>query len=235
MGDSDKDGDGGIVRRLSLVGEYEGLVKRFEGFDKSRHTAPKFASDRAQQFLARLAEPELVEWGEALFASYRESMEYRRKDIALDVGAGAARLESKDFVLERRYSLLEDRPDCYRVETELLNASGVELLCHEPFNQSTGPLFERMRCVFGRRVSVEGVIDGLEDADENGVTVDYPSSYDFCDARIDGLDAVFRFESMTLEIRFPSLGMPKQLIEAYRAMAKELASVEVVNELVRII
>lgn len=231
MGEAENVADRRIIQQLTLVGEQEGLVKRFAGFDKSRHTVPKFASDRAQQFLTRLAEPELVEWSEALFAAYRESMQYRRKDISLVVDGGTARIESKDFVLERRYSLIEDSPDRYLIETELVEASSIEMLEHTPFNQSTGPLFERLRCVFKREVSVESVVDGIEDCNESGITVDYPSTCEFCDARIERIDAVFRFDSATLEIRFPSYGMPRQLIQAYRSMAEKLGSVEAIRNL----
>lgn len=230
MDETEKFANKRLIQQLTLVGEYEGLVKRFSGFDKSRHTAPKFASDRAQQFLARLAEPELVDWSEELFAAYREAMKYRRKDISLVVEGGIARIESKDFVLERRYSLIEDSPESYLVETELLNASSLELLEHEPFNQATGSLFERMRCLFKREVSVESMVDGIEDCSESQVSVDYPSTCEYCEARIEGLEPVFRFDSASLEIRFRSYGVPLQMIQAYRAMAGKLATVEAMKD-----
>ena len=69
MDETEKVADKRLISQLTLVGEHQGMVKRFDGFDKSRHTVPKFASDRAQQFLARLAEPELVEWSESLFSA----------------------------------------------------------------------------------------------------------------------------------------------------------------------
>jgi len=231
MDSSENGSSKNLIQCLTLVGLQEGLVKRMDGFDKSRHTAPRFASDRAQQFLARLANPELSEWGEELFAAFREAMKYRRKDISLVVENGTARIESKDFVLERRYSLQEDSPEYYAIETELMNASSADLLELEAFNQTIGPLFERLRCVFKREVLVEDLVDGIEDAEGGEVTVTYPSTCEYCDARIEGLDAVFRFDSATLEIRYPSFGMPRQLIDAYRVMAKELASVEVVKDL----
>ena len=230
MDETEKVADKRLISQLTLVGEYQGMVKRFDGFDKSRHTVPKYASDRAQQFLARLAEPELVEWSESLFAAYREAMDYRRKDISCLVEGGVARIESKDFILERRYSLNQDSPDSYLVETELMNASGLELLECESFNQATGPLFERMCCLFRCDVSVESMIDGIEDCKGSQVTVDYPSTCEYCETRIEGLEPVFRFDSASLEIRFRRYGMPRRMIQAYRAIAGKLASVEVMKD-----
>lgn len=225
MKDTRKGAAQGIVRQLTLFGDYEGLVKRFGGFDKARHTVPKFASDRAQLFLARLAEPELTEWGEERFAAYREAMNYRRKDISLVVEAGVARIESKDFILERRYLLNEDSPESYSAETELLEASSLDLLESEPFNEATGPVFERLRCHFKREVSVESLIDGIEDSEKRELSIDYPSTCEYCDTRLEGLNAVFRFDSASLEIRFPSYGVPKQLMDAFHTMGEKLAFV----------
>lgn len=232
MGDSNSSDIERLVRGITLAGVHEGLVKRFDGFDKSRHTVPKFASDRAQQFLGRLAEPELIEWGESLFASYRETMDYRRKDISLAVDGGVARIESKDFVLERRFTLVEESPDSYQVETELLNASSLELLSDEGFNQATGDLFERMRCMFRKSVLVEDIVDGLESDSEWPISIEYPSTCVYCDVRIDNIDAVFRFEPASLEIRYPRFGTPMQLANAFETLKKGLDLVPEVSALV---
>ncbi len=234
MGSAEKEAGRPVIQKLTLVGEYEGLVKRFVGFDKSRHTVPKFASDRAQLFLARLAEPEIIEGSEERFSAFREAMGYRRKDSSSVVDAGVARIESKDFTLERRYSLIEDSPDRYRVETELLEAGSLDLLENDGFNHAAGGLFERLRCLFRREVSVEALVDGMEEHEESGLSVDYPSTCAFCDARFEGMDAVFRFDSVSLEIRFPGFGMPRQLIAAYRAMAEQLADIPDLGDWLRI-
>jgi len=231
MDSNAQDSSSRLIRNLSFVGQFEGLVKRMDGFDKSRHTPPKFASDRAQQFLARLAEPELTEWGEELFTAFREGMGYRRKDISLSIENGSARIEAKDFTLERRYELFHDEPDSYWVETELREAVSSDFLEEGGFNESVGPQFERLRCVFQRETRVEDVIDGIEEAEGSMVSVDYPSTCEHCEARIEGLDAIFRFDAATLEVRFPSFGMPRQLIGAYRAMSDALADVEVMRDL----
>ena len=207
-----------LIARVSFFGREEGQVKRFPDFDKGRHTAPKFASDRAQQFLARLAEPELCEWGEERFSAFRESMGYRRKEITLIVEGGTGRIESKDFTIEKRYSLIEDSPDRYLAETELLEASSSSLLEDPSFNGAVGPLFECMRCLFSKSVSVEGIVDGLEEASDDRLSVDYPSTCDHCDVRIKSVNAIFRFEATSLEIRFSGFGTPKQLIDSYRIL-----------------
>ncbi len=222
MATRDQNSGKDLITRISFVGMEEGQVKRFPDFDKRLHTAPKFASDRAQQFLGRLAGPDLNEWGEELFAAFREAMGYRRKEIAFVSEGGTGRVESKDFTVERRYSLIEDRPDCYSVETELLEIGSANLLEDASFNGAMGPLFECMRCLFSKSVSVEGIIDGLEEASDRGLSIEYPSSCEYCDARIENMNAIFRFDAVSLEIRFPGFGTPGQLVESYRGLIENL-------------
>ena len=214
-----------LIARVSFFGREEGHVKHFPDFDKSRHTSPKFASDRAQQFLARLAEPELNEWGEERFTAFRESLGYRRREISFAVEGGTGRIDSKDFTIEKRYSLIEDSPDRYSAETELLEASSACLLENDSFNRAVGPLFECMRCLFSKSVSVEGIIDRFEEAGDARLSVDYPSTGDFCDLRIENVNAVFGFDAVSLEIRFPGFGTPKQLIDSYRTLLESIEDV----------
>ena len=121
------DKEAGVFQAISLAGRQDGLVKRLAGFDKSRHTVPKYVSDRASEFLGRLCEEELSEWADDLFRDMRHAMNYKRRDMSLDCENGLARLVAKDFVLERRYSLVEESPQYYDVETELSAVSYTHL------------------------------------------------------------------------------------------------------------
>ena len=152
-------------------------------------------------------------------------MRYRRKEIALVVEGGTGRIESKDFTIEKRYSLIEDSPDRYLAETELLEVSSSSLLEDASFNGAVGPLFECMRCLFSKSVSVEGIVDGLEEVNDDSLSVDYPSACTHCDVRIENVNAVFRFEAISLEIRFPGFGTPRQLIDSYRTLVENLGDV----------
>jgi len=219
-----------LIARVSFLGKEEGQVKRFPDFVKSRHTVPKLASDRAQQFLARLAEPELREWGEERFSAFRDAMGYRRREIAFLVEGGTGRIESKDFTIEKRYSLIEDSPDCYLAETELLGAGGLDLLENASFNGAVGPLFESMRCLFSKSVSVEGIIDGLEEKRLEDLSVDYPSTCSHCNVRIENMNAMFRFDAISLEIGFPGFGTPKQLIDSYRTLVDSVGDAWPIEE-----
>lgn len=206
----------GVFQSITLVGEQEGSVKRLSGFDKSRHTVPRFASDRAAKFLGRICGEELSEWGDGLFRALRHALGYKRQEISLDYDRGMARLVAKDFVLERGYSLVSEAPGNYRIDTELSDVSSWELFELDAFNSALGPLFDRMRCVFRRSLDLESFIDAIEEREESGITVEYPGDCMYCEARIQNFDAVFHFDAAELQIRFATFGSPTQLHAAWK-------------------
>lgn len=213
----------GIVRSIAFVGRTRGLVKRLPGFDKSRHTIPKWSGDRAQQFIGTIASSELQEWGEALFSDLREAMGYKRKDLRLTFAVGEALMESKDFVLKRRYLLDEDALSEYTVETELMELASVDLVKYSEFNDAVGPLFDRLRCAFRKEQSVEEVIDAIEEAADSGILVDYPSNCENCEARIENMDASFVFDSISVTVQLPRFCSPKELAFAVESLGSTLA------------
>jgi len=213
--DGERKGPGdSSFRALVLAGSEEGLVKRLPGFDRKRHAPPKRASERAQAFLERLVEPELEVWTEERFRALREAMGYLRSELEAEVAPGASRLVSKSFVLERRYALIPQAPERYEATTELSGVESGRLLRNEAFGTAVGPCFDRARLLFRQAVSVESVIDAIEGLDGGAVRVDYPPGCDYCEARIEGVEATFRFEPAFLEARFPGARPPGPLADA---------------------
>ncbi len=231
MSDDPTQGKKARFSDITLAGLRHGEVKRLEGFDKSRHIPPKYVNDRARLFLARICSRELKEWAEGLFSELRLAMEYKRKDLSVDLGDGIASIISKDFELVRQYSLIDDSPEVYCQNTELRFLGGPELAEIETFNQAIGSLFDRMRCSLVGAVQIEAMIDVIEAKPSSGIIVDYPSTYLHCDCRIQGIDAFFRFDPHTLEIRFDSFCAPYQIVDALQQMNDLFSNDDVLGQL----
>ncbi|EDY81834.1 hypothetical protein VDG1235_1454 [Verrucomicrobiia bacterium DG1235] len=205
----------GIVNSLMIVGRTRGEVRRLAAFDKKRHSVPDRVCGATQAFLEKLCEEELTEEAEAIFQSAREHFGYKRREISLSVGSGFARLDAKDFVLELRYELDEEDPGDYVVEICVREVASRDLLESGPFQASVGSRFDRLRCGLQGTVSVEAVIDAVED-DESGETrVDYPSDCSSCTVRIDGVAGEVFVDGAILEVRFGKLASAAALMEAF--------------------
>ncbi|MDQ8182731.1 hypothetical protein [Pelagicoccus sp. SDUM812005] len=205
----------GLVSSLAIVGRMQGEVRRLAAFDKKRHTVPDRVCGATQAFLEKLCEEELTEEAEALFQAAREQFGYKRKEISLEVGAGFARLETKDFVLELRYELLEEEPSDYVVETCVKDVASRDLLESAPFNAAVGRRFDRLRCGLAGRVSVESVIDAVEEDESGERRVDYPSDCSSCTVTIEGIAGEIFVDGAVLEVRYGKLTTAGELMETF--------------------
>ena len=207
------------IASLSLAGRVEGEVRRLAGFDKKRHVVPDQVNGATSGFLAKLSEGALLEEAEELFQAARRAFGYKRKEIALAAGAGFARLEAKEFTLELRYALLEEDPSRYFVESELVSVSSKDLLGSDPLNVALGARFDRLRCGLSQGVSVEAVIDAIEEDRSGEMEVDYPSDCSECLVRLAGVPGEIMIDGALFELRFGRLVRAGDLLEAFEGAA----------------
>ena len=219
-----------FISQVSLVGRGGGAFKTLRGFDKSRHTVPDAVNNATSGFLAKLCTPELSEEAEAFFQRAKAALDYKRKDIGLDVTSPVAVLSAKDFTLEIAYALEAADPASYAITRTLHSIKNGDLLRVEEFNELFAGQFSAIAFALKKGVRVEAVIDaveGLEDDDTDDAVaklrVDYPSDYRDCTLTVAGLDAAVVCDGATLEMRFEKNGSPRELVEAFAAARKAFA------------
>lgn len=219
-----------FISQVSLVGRGGGAFKTLRGFDKSRHTVPDAVNNATSGFLAKLCTPELSEEAEAFFQRAKAALDYKRKDIGLDVTSPVAVLSAKDFTLEIAYALGATDPASYAITRTLHSIKNGDLLRVEEFNELFAGQFSAIAFALKKGVRVEAVIDaveGLEDDDTDDAVaklrVDYPSDYRDCTLTVAGLDAAVVCDGATLEMRFEKNGSPRELVEAFAAARKAFA------------
>lgn len=220
----------GNVSSLAIVGRTRGEVRRLPAFDKKRHTVPDRVCQATQAFLEKLCEELLAEEAEALFQASREQFGYKRKEISLSVGSGFARLETKDFALEMRYELAEDDPADYIVETCVREVASRDLMESASFNLAIGSRFDRLRCALAGQVSVESVIDAVEDDESGNSSVDYPSDCSFCTVAIEGVAGEVFVDGAVLEVRYGKLTTAAGLVETFERIGARVFATTGLND-----
>jgi hypothetical protein len=224
MAKSAADDPRSFISQVSLVGRGGAAFKTLRGFDKSRHTVPDAVNNATSGFLAKLCTPELSEEAEAFFQRARAELNYKRKDVSLDVTSPMAVLSAKDFTLEITYALEEGDPSSYAITRTLHSIKNGDLLRVEEFNELFAGQFSAIAFALKKGVRVEAVIDaveGLEDGAE--LRVDYPSDYSDCTLTVEGVGASVVCDGATLEMRFERNGSPRELVEAFAAVRKAFA------------
>lgn len=212
-----------ILQSFRFSGSATGAFKSLRNFKKSHHTVPDAVNAATSAFLAKLAHDELAEEGEAFFQKARTTLQYKRKDIALDVSAGAAVLTAKDFVFEIHYALREADPSEYEITRSLHSVRSADFL----FTQECDALFSRTfrEVVFtlAKGAPVEGVIDAVESLKGSLLEVEYPSDYRSCTLSVPDIAAQIRFDGGELAMVFDTPAPPSELWKQFLELRSAFA------------
>lgn len=209
-----------IIQQFRFTGRSTGAVKTLAGFKKSHHTVPDAVNSATSAFLTKLAADALSEEGEKMFQQARSLLQYKRKDLSLDVSNGVALLSARDFVFEVAYSLCGDNPAEYVVSRSLYQIKRPDFLLLTECDQLFARLFSEVVFVLQKGAPVEKVIDAIEGLEpaETPLRVTYPSDYEQCVISVAGVEAEVRFNGGELAIVFPRTGTPRELWESFLAV-----------------
>jgi hypothetical protein len=219
------------VQQIRFVGRGSGAVKMLSGFKKSHHTLPDAVNATTTAFLAKLCAGELTEEAEAFFQKARAGFGYKRKDLSLEVTSPSAVLTARDFTLEWAYALEESDPSAWTLVRTLHGVASSEFLGTPECADIFGGLFSELVFALTKGVSVEAVIDAIEElekgkdddgGDESGkcaaLRVDYPSDCAHCVLSVEGVSATVKFEGAELSMVFPRSGAPQALLDGFAAV-----------------
>lgn len=212
------------LSHISLIGRGGGAFKTLRGFDKSRHTVPEAVNTATSGFLAKLAAPELAAEAEDFFQRAKAALDYKRKDLSLDVTSPLAVLAARDFTLEIAYALEEADPAMYAITRTLHSLRSAALVEVPAFDGLFAGGFTGIVFSLVKGVQVEAVIDAVEGLeDDAGLRVAYPSDCRDCTLSVAGVDAEVICDGATVEMRFPRAGSPRELIAAFIAVRDAFA------------
>ena len=213
-----------IISGIGFIGRGGGQVKALAGFKKGHHTVPDAANAVTNAFLGKICERELADSAEKLFQDVRTRLDYKRKDVALNVTGAVAVLTAKDFTVEILYTLEETAPGRYLVTTTMRDLKDGDLAQREEFAAIFAGKFTEISFALKKGARVEAIIDVIEALDgKGGLTVSYPSDCRDCVIRVDGVDAAVRCSGGTLEMVFPRAGAPHELMAGFAAVREAFA------------
>lgn len=220
--------DSKILQSFRFAGQSRGAVKSLRGFKKAHHTVPDAANATTNAFLAKLASEELAEEAERLFQQARTLLQYKRKDLSLDLGAGNATLTAKDFVCEIAYTLAEEEPSEYVVERSLHSLKSGDFLRTGECDQLFAGMFSSVVFTLRKGAPVERVIDAIEgldgkDGESSRLKVDYPSDCRHCVIHVEDVEAEVRFDGGELAMSFPRSAPPSELWDNFLAVRHAFA------------
>jgi hypothetical protein len=170
----------------------------------------------ARQLFEQVA-PDLEADLDRVHARSREVFGYKRRDLTVDQPEqGSARLTAPDFEYTVRILPTPDDASLAVWQREVMLAGDSEALADGRISEVFGEL-DSVEYRFKNPLSIEDVVDRLEERDTHAVRVDYDSRCRWCEVSIEGLPATVRMENRSLVIR-PRAGSSLSLADILRAL-----------------
>ena len=213
--------DPGRLRRVVFRADSRGRVKDLTDWRKT-FTIPDAASARNVKFVARIATPDLKADLDAVYASCREHLGLKRKDLELTVGDdGFGSLRTPDFEYTVAVGLDAEEPDQVTWRREVGQFADPAFVTGDGFDAVFGKLFDELAFEFAAPVDVERLIDRLEDRPPKGLKVQAASDGSTCEVTLAGFIGRVTVSRQSLGVRGrpgDSAGLLEQFLRFLRAV-----------------
>ena len=168
------------VEHIRLIAEETGEIKRLSGFKKG-HRIPDSNSNRDAAFLAEISAEQLDTDLVATFAALRDVYGFKRREISVsgpEEGFGA--ISTPCFNYEIAVSQLQDQPSRYCLRRSITRIQDPIRVLSAEFESVFSNRFRTIEVLAESNFDIEAIIDRIEEADANSVSVDYDKNVSWC-------------------------------------------------------
>ncbi|MFQ3593714.1 MAG: hypothetical protein SNJ82_11105 [Gemmataceae bacterium] len=156
------------LKRGVLRGETRLRVRSLGGFRKF-HRLPDRINEGSRRFVADLAAPDIQADVDQFYASIRELLGYKRRDVEGSADRGSGFVRTPDFEYSVSVDLAEDDPTVAVIRREVGGIQNPEVVLSGPFQQVFGDQFDTLVFEFLRPFDLEAWVDRIEEQMPEGV------------------------------------------------------------------
>jgi hypothetical protein len=212
------------VDQVRLVQEKIGAIKTLRGFQR-HHYLPAFGGSSDLLFLAEITALELDEDLQAVFSSLRSAFGLKRRQMAVT---------GPEF----RYGVIATPYFNYEITVEPVEKAPGNILWRRAITGIRDPnqVFSDMFfSVFGNRFNIleistrdlfeiEAIVDQVEDAKANDVSVNYDKDLNGCEIKIDQFDTIVEITENRIRIISNRDVPPRELLEAFLKVQRDFVA-----------
>jgi hypothetical protein len=202
------------LKRGALRNETMAKVKSLAGYRKF-HRLPDRVNASSRKFVSDLAAEDVKNDVDTVYASVREQMGYKRRDVEGGADRGAGFVRTPDFEYSVGVDLADDDPTSVVWRREVAGIRNPEVVLGKPFQQVFGPMFDTLVFEFTRPFDLEAWVDHIEDEMPAGVKLRTASDCSSCDVTVAGFLGVIRLYRDRVEIQGGKTPSSKGLVEAF--------------------
>jgi hypothetical protein len=202
------------LKRGALRNETTMKVKSLAGYRKF-HRLPDRVNAGSRKFVSDIAAGDVKTDVDSTYASVREQLGYKRRDVEGSADRGTGFVRTPDFEYSVSVDLADDDPTTVIWRREVAGIRNPEVVLGKPFQQVFGEVFDTLVFEFTRPFDLEAWVDHIEDAMPAGVKLRTASDCSRCDVSVAGFTGVIRLYRDRVEIQGRKTPSSKGLVEAF--------------------
>jgi hypothetical protein len=222
------------IKQLLNIRLYEehGLqVRRLSGFRKT-HRVPDRVNDSTQAFVAKIAKDDLNEDLEKVVKRLRDVFGFKRTDIQTDGPTdGGGSVITPYFDYEVSVSLNPKDPSEAIWLHQVVNIRKPDQILTEEFDKVFEGTFDTLEFSTGKTINIAGVIDQIENLEDERITVDYDKDLTRCIIRLKGINSAIILNRETFSLVQEGGHSTKDLIDSFFKVQKILINTHQLKQL----
>ncbi len=192
-------------------------MRTFASFQKHHRIPTKF-DEWAEKFVGDLATDEIKEDLNEVHKRLRREYSLRRADMSVSHEDGRASIDTPYF----QYSLLaipneEDLSEVIWIRQVSDIRERVQVLS-DPFSRVFADVFDTVEYFPDSLIDVEGLIDRVEDLEDDRIRLDYDIDATSCQIEIEGVAGMVQIESQVVSMTNPASTNARDLLESFLEM-----------------
>jgi hypothetical protein len=217
------EGEDECLDGISLVVRQTVPVRRLPGFAKAKHRVPDVQDRRAQEFVARLGWNLVRRDLDAAFAGLRSVMGLKRRQLEVtESDEGFGTIQTPHFLYSNSVSQSEVDASLAIWQRELSRIVSAEVIRSENCNRLFAEVFDTIEFVPARPISLEKLVDHIEELGDDRVHADYDRGLTYCQLSIDQLAVTIHVQRESFCVAHPAPTGPGELLRCLQDLQHRL-------------
>jgi len=214
-----------LMLNLVLAHQHGTRVRDLSGFRRS-HRIPEEDSDRARDFVAKIAADEINRDLDERFSDFRRVLGLKRTQMQVsDADAGAGFIRTPEFTYQVSIALDPDEASQALWRRQVAEFLDPQPLLSDEFHRVFGTLFDTVEFEPPEPVDLEDFIDHIEDRPSDDLSVDYDRSATWCRVSALSHHAEMTVYQDRVSVRSLQPGSPSVLLQSFFAVRDSLPGI----------
>ena len=203
------------INEVRLLHETIQPFKDLNGFQK-HHRVPQTESIGNRQFLAEITAPDLDADLQQTYSSLRSGFGLKRKELTVTGPVdGAGVIVTPFFAYEINAFLCEEDVSRVAWRSAISQIRVPDHIFSDSFQNTFGNRFSILEVTTAAPLNIETIIDHVEDAELDSVSVNFDKDATWCEIRVANTQASVHVKDHSIRINSLVDGSPRKLLETF--------------------